>query len=267
MAKPSDFIHEISYYQYDQAGNEKTTLKAEDEKVFVPNDMRFYGRCFSPNPSEDIIKAGVFWMELTFKSKVRIFIHNKGMWSTVRSARNELHDIALDHDHTLNVEHEVYELLDIAGSKCNLNQTFNYDECIYETARDELMKKVGCITPFLGRNKENICPNQTFGVKAYNLQKTFLAYGIHKDAIDCYESCNYLVMKMREASESKAKNDSFSTLKLTFQERIKKTKSYYTYEGLSFVAEFGGYVGLFLGVSFLNVADLIQQFLFKADRY
>ena len=50
-----------------------------------------------------------------------------------------------------------------------------------------------------------------------------------------------------------------------FKENIKVTKAYHVYSGLSLIAEIGGYVGLFLGVSINQVTNLFDV-LFNAFR-
>ena len=48
-----------------------------------------------------------------------------------------------------------------------------------------------------------------------------------------------------------------SRVKLHFQSRVKVVKSYYAYSGLTVIAEIGGYIGLFLGVSINQIPHLI----------
>ena len=52
-----------------------------------------------------------------------------------------------------------------------------------------------------------------------------------------------------------------SVLKVSFKENIKVTTGYYLYSGLSLVAEVGGYVGLFLGVSVNQISNLFECIL------
>ena len=51
------------------------------------------------------------------------------------------------------------------------------------------------------------------------------------------------------------------TIQLTFQKYIKVTSTYWSYAGLSLVAEVGGYVGLFLGVSVNQISDIFERIL------
>ena len=56
-----------------------------------------------------------------------------------------------------------------------------------------------------------------------------------------------------------------SQVEITFKENIKVTSSYYLYSGLSLIAEVGGYVGLFLGVSINQIANFFELILTKMN--
>lgn len=186
------------------------------------------------------------------------------MWTTVKSARSEGRDVDPQTYTGISVKHESFELLDIDGSPCTLEEDFNYDECISGLVRQKQMEKFGCTSPFLGKIKDNVCTNQTIGVQAYKIQNDFFSNGVHEGFLNCFEACNYLSIEMRDKRKS-TNNSKHATLRLTFQEKIKKTKSYFAYEALSLVAEIGGYVGLFLGVSIYNSSYLIERFLLKLN--
>ena len=53
-------------------------------------------------------------------------------------------------------------------------------------------------------------------------------------------------------------SNAIATLKINFEEVIKVTRDYYTYTEISLIAEIGGYVGLFLGVSVNQVTYLMD---------
>ena len=73
---------------------------------------------------------------------------------------------------------------------------------------------------------------------------------------DCKRSCTTLSIQLLKSRERTLKNS--RQLVLDFNERIKITKAYYLYSGLSLIAEIGGYVGLFLGVSVIQITNLIN---------
>ena len=53
----------------------------------------------------------------------------------------------------------------------------------------------------------------------------------------------------------------YSVSAIDFQPWVKRSKEMLSYTSLSLMAEIGGYVGIFLGYSLLNLADSIYQFL------
>ena len=56
-------------------------------------------------------------------------------------------------------------------------------------------------------------------------------------------------------------------MEINFKSNIKVTQSHYLYSGLSMVAEIGGYVGLFLGVSFNKLAILTNTLITRLDSW
>ena len=46
-----------------------------------------------------------------------------------------------------------------------------------------------------------------------------------------------------------------------FEKFIRTTKARYAYQGLEFLAEFGGYVGLFLGISVFHLREVFQTLI------
>ena len=51
------------------------------------------------------------------------------------------------------------------------------------------------------------------------------------------------------------------TLRFEFNRFIKITKARYVYRELEFLAEFGGYVGLFLGLSVFHLREVLQKLI------
>jgi len=60
----------------------------------------------------------------------------------------------------------------------------------------------------------------------------------------------------------------YARVKLGFEKntKIKVYESYYIYSELSLIAEIGGYVGLFLGISVNQVTNLMDFILSKLER-
>ena len=56
----------------------------------------------------------------------------------------------------VNVEHNLYKMLDFEGTPCMKNENWNLDEYIINQMEKQSLNEIGCVTPF-GNTKEHIC--------------------------------------------------------------------------------------------------------------
>ena len=77
----------------------------------------------------------------------------------------------------------------------------------------------------------------------------------------CFDSCTSFSISPPPFEKS-YQSDEFAYVTLLFDENevIKVYESYYIYSGLSMIAEIGGYVGLFLGIS-VNQETILMDFV------
>ena len=59
----------------------------------------------------------------------------------------------------------------------------------------------------------------------------------------------------------KGSDQSEPMLRFEFNRFIKITRARYVYQELEFLAEFGGYVGLFLGLSVFHLREVLQKLI------
>ena len=115
------------------------------------------------------------------------------------------------------------------------------------------MKKIGCTTPF-GSNSTNVCRDKIRGKKALELFKN-----VKKSNMDFVKECFFPCTNIKIKGLGNVQNDlvkvTFS--RLEFEQFIKVSTSFVTYTALELVAEVGGYVGLFLGISVFHLSDAI----------
>lgn len=170
----------------------------------------------------------------------------------------------------VNVYHDLNTMLDFDGVPCENDKDYILDECVLKQLDDISMKKLGCVTPF-GIRKENICTESDKAIEAYDLFNHYTEnYQTMKTADmkdnGCLEPCSFLGVKFSKTNEAKSEElqelpeleGGVGLLVLNFNEYIQEMTSYYSYEMLSFIAEIGGYVGLFLGASVYQVADIYE---------
>ena len=120
------------------------------------------------------------------------------------------------------------------------------------------MEEIGCTTPF-EVNLDHICIDANDSKKAKELFD--LLYHRNHKIQDCPYPCKFTkssVMPFRGRG-----SEIYNITKLEFDSFIKVTKAAYSYTELELLAEFGGYVGLFLGISVFHVSQVVDKILDK----
>ena len=118
------------------------------------------------------------------------------------------------------------------------------------------MIAIGCTTPF-GVNIDHICTDIDKSKKAKELYDR-LHYKRFQIK-DCLYPCKFIKIAVIPYKKRSDKN----TTRLKFDKFIKVTKAAYSYTELELLAEFGGYVGLFLGFSVFQVSHVVEKILDK----
>ena len=118
------------------------------------------------------------------------------------------------------------------------------------------MDTIGCTTPF-GVNLDHICKDLNKSRKAKELYD--LLHYKYRKINDCSYPCKFIKSSV---APYRGRNDRNTTF-LRFDNFIKVTKAAYSYTELELLAEFGGYVGLFLGISVFHVSQVVDKLLDK----
>ena len=106
-----------------------------------------------------------------------------------------------------------------------------------------------------------ICTNQTMAQLAH---QTYVNIWSNKQASTCKVPCKRYslnLIKLKENRNSHERNG-FTTLVLSLDEGVVMSDEVFLYSILSLIAEVGGYVGLFLGVS-VNQLSTLYQYVIK----
>ena len=117
------------------------------------------------------------------------------------------------------------------------------------------IEEIGCVTPF-GPSKNNICNESDKAKKAlfhYKYGISSLNYG------KCNEACTHLTTRLSVVSSNE--NNDYGILDIKFKPKVLTIESYFIYTGASFLAEVGGYVGLFLGFSVYQLTELFDYIM------
>ena len=77
----------------------------------------------------------------------------------------------------------------------------------------------------------------------------------------CNKPCSYVTLRANTVWEREKRFKTTVKMIIYIKANIKVTKAYHVYSGLTLIAEIGGYVGLFLGVSINQLTNLFHVFV------
>ena len=143
------------------------------------------------------------------------------------------------------------------GKPCNAEPEFDKDFCSQDAFEKKALEKYGCTSPF-GPNKDKICRDQENGSKVMELYSQIFRNLTN----NCHSPCSFVSTKGIKIMEQ---DSSYGYVMMMFKENIKVIEAHHLYSTLSMIAEIGGYVGLFLGVSVNQISVLMNSFLGKID--
>ena len=112
------------------------------------------------------------------------------------------------------------------------------------------MERIGCTT-HLELELDNICTEQNKSLEAQKLFWEISGNGRKVD--DCPYPCQFLMTRLTNMEYRDKQCHDNCSIWLEFDTYIKVTISNYSYTGLELLAELGGYVGLFLGLSVFDL--------------
>ena len=122
------------------------------------------------------------------------------------------------------------------------------------------MDRLGCGIP-IGFNIDNICTDQNKSIASMKLHKKLVSksFTIKNCPYPCRFTKTYFRDKTRIDAELDEENPNPLNLYFIFNKFIKVSKARYVYRELELTAEFGGYVGLFLGISVFHLREVFHR--------
>ena len=149
--------------------------------------------------------------------------------------------------------------VDYRGVPCKKEKDYQKDLCTTKMIEKELIDKVGCTTPF-GHDKSQICRQEDDARKAFEI----FANEIFLES-NCSNPCSLFSLAISNEEKQSSTNATYANLRIVFPKTIKVYDRSYTYSSLSLLAEIGGYVGLFLGISINQVINLLEYLVAKLE--
>ena len=146
-----------------------------------------------------------------------------------------------------------------------LDYGYGRDQCTDEAFEKETLELHGCTAPF-GPHKDKICDDEKNATKVNDLYKKWYSKSIQVTS-GCNKPCSYVTLRTNIIFDREKYHNTIARVQIYFKENITVTKAYHIYSGLTLIAEIGGYVGLFLGISMNQIGKLLHMFNHYIQKY
>ena len=254
VAKPWDLIREIRYYyKMRHNGSFYTNISSPFEKGAISSlDHPSHGRCFTALPTLEMIKQQIkkvhIYPKLQHGNRLapKFIFHMPGTFIKETRFTSWYYSTASKQGE-YNLDYQLHRELS-AGSDvpCEETEEYNYDLCTNLYIENQSLIEYGCTTPF-GPNKDNICTNLTIAKQVFQMYKDIW----DNQNTSCKVPCKHYNLRViqTKTKPNSQKRFGFTRERICLKEQMAVTEEVFLYSFLSLVAEIGGYVGLFLGVS------------------
>ena len=121
VARPDQLMKSIRFSYFGKTERDEIRKFRYSSQILALVDNSVFGRCIQITPTIEMIRFGIRLLELKFHATVRprILLYSLGDWKTSRSATASIEPSGLRADLRVDLEHKVFNLLDIDGGLCN----------------------------------------------------------------------------------------------------------------------------------------------------
>ena len=207
--------------------------------IFSFEDHYKFGRCIKFTMPSWIVKAFPHRVLFLFNKDVTIFPHQRNQFQN-RDFRQ-----ALQVNNSYELEYSIIKRL--KGCK----EISNFDHCIIKNIQDFMMKNIGCTVPWLP-NKSQICTNQSLKKEAFKYYRE----NIENIGNICQKPCQVMKVSADILQNIVIRKQ---IIIIHFKSEVMVLEDYFLQTPLDLLANIGGYIGLFLGVSLIQLKHVISS--------
>ena len=247
-------------------GKEIMKLNWKEKRMVYPE-----GKCFEldqdPGPSSDIALILKFQERFNFTGKIQLIMSdpNKGFYRPdILSSSGDKIEIIFHQNrqkvfsvYTTKI-HKTEDMEKDTAANCFSYKESSYKNCTDSVIQETYLDEIGCVPPWFTYNEDLVC-NHTFDkIQWRNIPAMIFRHFDQTTFPDCKQPCTrfYFSTKVIRIVEPYH----YQGLKILFNPSVEVALSVPTMTVLGLLSNIGGFLGLFLGVSILQV-------LLKMDRW
>ena len=261
-------IVKYTRYPWKKKSSSKVKVLELKEDDWIRQNWEVFGRCYTFEMPIEIRRFEIEFVSYTVTMHSLVYFHHPGQFFYKDSITKV--PILTHTTSFLSTEHEVVYSRPRDHKKnslyldhfktCSKEMNRKYDTCKKEAYDNLLKEKLGCSYPLLTSN-ENPTPKCNYNTFNEEQKQAFLevkAKMTLEDRFLCNVPCASIATQFGIQDKQEYSNVSFH-LKLYFKNNIFVKTSYVAYPFESLLAEVGGYLGLLLGVSLMDIYGLTRK--------
>ena len=218
------------------------------QNLFDVKEYYLFGKCLSFIMPLCLLEYGPYVISFNFNLETLVFIHEKNNYHGPDSTNKAIAKLG---------KYSLYPVMFQLHTKID-NCTTEYmkygDECFYDKMYSLLMNEHNCSVPWLPK-KNTICTNTTMSPQAMD---TYVTLQNRENGCPSFCTTTDIFLDPPFVDVSWF-GDSVAIVKFYFKKIIKNSEEYYLHNELSLFANIGGFLGLMLGYSLVNIRDMIGK--------
>ena len=257
-----------SKYPMKEKPSSKVKIMELKEEYWIRQNYNNFGRCYTFEMPIEIRQFEISYVTFTIIKHSLVFFHHPGQFF-YRDSINKV-PILTHTTSFLTTEHEVVysrprdrkrkSMYPDSFKTCSTEMNQKYDACLKETYDNLFNEKFGCSYPLLTStiNSTSKCDYGTFNEEQKQDFFEVKAKTSFEDRFVCNVPCASIATQFGIQDKQEYSNGSFH-MKLYFKNNVFVRTSHVAYPFESLLAEVGGYLGLLLGVSLMDVFGLARK--------
>ena len=251
-------------YGFQKEAIKDTSYVPIDQNDWKEKRYQIVGRCFSFVPPKVLVESQIRTLDFTFKKDVDVYFHHDGQFFSVDGYTkiqailgeqifiDAMHEVLIDYEKKMTDEEMIREKSEFEF-RCDHEMNVGFDECIINGLDKRAMDSIGCTFPTLTNQKELSCDAKFINESQANLLKEQKIFRAQTSIKDCPLPCSTMNVFLGFPKYNKVYSSEKARAKIYFKRRVTEKKNVVPYDWVSFLAEIGGYMGLLLGWSMLDL--------------
>ena len=256
-------------YGFQKQSNKETSSVPIDQNDWKEKRYQTVGRCFSFIPPKVLVHSQIRTLDFTFKKDVVVYFHHDGQffsidgYTKIQASLGEqifidaMHEVLIDYEKKMTDEEKIREKSHFEFS-CDHQMNVGLDDCAINGLDKRAMDSIGCTFPTLTNLKELSCDAKFINESQAQLLKKQNIFRAKSSMEDCPLPCSTMNVFLGFPKYNKVYSAAKARAKIYFKRRVTEKKNVVPYDWVTFLAEIGGYMGLLLGWSMLDLTSVFK---------